>query len=313
MKFNYINLSLLSFVLLNSSIFSANNPDVIIKFNENCNEKINSEYAENIKRNHFVIITPSYKNASINTIPGKGQMRVCDWNLSTILGQQIDNNKFTCELIYIDDNSPDDTGLYVKEYVSQLVPDNMKVTIQINGTRKLALQNLWESINKCNDEDIVLILDGDDGFANPRVLKFLDQVYSNPNIWITYGQYRELRSGNLGFNAPMPYEIVVNNNFRQHGTLPTHLRTFKAGLAKKIKVQDLMKDGQYFPMTYDMALMIPMMEMASKGHFRFISEILYTYNDNNPISDHRVNKTLQREIDLYIRSLPPYQPLDKLN
>ncbi len=65
-------------------------------------------------------------------------------------------------------------------------------------------------------------------------------------------------------------------------------------------------------MTWDMAFMFPMLEMSAKKHFHFISDILYIYNVNNPINDHRVNSQLQNDLDKYIRAMPPYAPLDNL-
>ncbi len=281
-------------------------------------------FDKNLEKNHFVIITPSYKNAGFIDVPGVPyKMRTCEFNIKTVMLQE--GGDFTWEMKVIDDKSPDRTGYYVNEYVNQHDMGH-KISVQINETRKLALHNLWEAINSCKDEDIILILDGDDGLAHPKVLQFLNEVYKDKNVWITYGQYKELHSGELGFNKEMPQGVVLANTFRFHPTIPTHLRTFKAWLAKRIKPEHLKVTvelgkrintpdknyiGDYFPMTYDMALMLPMMEMASKGHFRFIPDVLYWYNDSNPISDHRVNKSMQRAIDLYIRhELPIYTPLE---
>lgn len=65
-------------------------------------------------------------------------------------------------------------------------------------------------------------------------------------------------------------------------------------------------------MTGDMAIMLPMLEMSSKGHFRFIKKVLYIYNVENPLNDHRVNAELQRSLDAYIRAKPRYEPLEIL-
>ncbi|HXF28448.1 MAG TPA: hypothetical protein VN457_01240, partial [Chlamydiales bacterium] len=70
--------------------------------------------------------------------------------------------------------------------------------------------------------------------------------------------------------------------------------------------------GQFLPMTYDLAMMFPMFEMASQGHIHFIKEPIYIVNTVNPISDRRKNLQLQRNINKYLRSLPPYAPLQTL-
>ena len=43
-------------------------------------------------------------------------------------------------------------------------------------------------------------------------------------------------------------------------------------------------------------------------HVRFIPDILYIYNDDNPLSYHH-DPTHQRELEAYIRKMPRYAPL----
>src|SRR5439155_169196 len=131
-------------------------------------------------------------------------------------------------------------------------------------------------------------------------LAFINRVYSNPNIWLTYGQFREYPKGTPGFCCPMPTWVVENNAFRDFTHTPSHLRTFYAGLFKRIQKEDLMYEGDFFKMDADIATMFPMIEMARGGHFRFIKEVLLDYNAVNPINDHKLG-TLQHELDLVIR------------
>ena len=92
--------------------------------------------------------------------------------------------------------------------------------------------------------------------------------------------------------------------------LPSHLRTFYAWIFKKIALEDLLYEGKFFTMTGDMAIMLPILEMAGERHL-FISEPIYIYNMTNPINHGKVNAELQRALDRYIRSMPPYQRLEK--
>lgn len=61
-------------------------------------------------------------------------------------------------------------------------------------------------------------------------------------------------------------------------------------------------------MTYDLAIMFPMQEMAGE-RFRFLSEILYVYNVANSLNDHKIDAALQRRLDDFIRSKTPYSRL----
>jgi hypothetical protein len=61
-------------------------------------------------------------------------------------------------------------------------------------------------------------------------------------------------------------------------------------------------------MTWDQAIMFPMLEMAGKRH-AFLSEVLYIYNTTNPINDNKVNPKLQNDLESLIRSKLAYARL----
>lgn len=116
-----------------------------------------------------------------------------------------------------------------------------------------------------------------------------------------------------GFCKPLPQGVMDTNSFRRYDFVTTHLRTFKAGLFKRIHREDLMYKDDFYPMAGDLAWLFPMLEMASKGHIRFIPDILYLYNHKNPSSDHNKNLELQQELTYEIYSKRPYEPLDSFH
>jgi len=63
-------------------------------------------------------------------------------------------------------------------------------------------------------------------------------------------------------------------------------------------------------MTWDQAIMFPMVEMAG-DRFKYIPDILYIYNDGNPINDNKVNLDLLLACENHIRSKPAYPTLEK--
>lgn len=214
-------------------------------------------------------------------------------------------------IIYIDDCSTDTTYELAQDIIAIINKPGLFTLIH-NEINMGAQYNHWYAINNLiEDDEIVVILDGDDLLAGDFVLNHLNALYSNHDIWLTYGQYQEINSCKIGFNKPMPEYIIKQNAFRKWQDIPSHLRTFYAKLYKKINVSDLKYNGTFLTMCCDMATMIPMIEMA-RDHFLFIPEVLYFYNDKNPISDHKKSRKVQIEIDKYIRSLPVYQPLEKL-
>lgn len=245
----------------------------------------------------FVILICSYNNATF-----------IEANVMSALNQEYDNFR----VIYVDDASTDDTESILKNIVNN--PKNAALIKVIrNSSRKGSpLANHYYAIhNEIEDDEIVLLLDGDDALANTRVLQYLDQVYSknNRSIWMTYGQFRGIQSGSIGFCCEYPKIIVELHAFRKYVHMPSHLKTFYAWLFKKICKEDLLYEGDFYKMTGDLAVVLPMIEMAAK-HYKFISDVLYLYNEGNPISDHIVNFNLQMELAHYIRSLKPYDALD---
>lgn len=246
----------------------------------------NSEY-------HIVVVVASYNNVLYYRK-----------NLGSIFDQCYKNY----HVIYIDDCSTDDTYELVRTYIHQRKMENRVLLIH-NEERRGALYNQYHAIHRCKDTDIIIILDGDDWLFDNHVFDFINSTYNNPNVWLTYGQFALHPTKDTGWCVPMPIEVVKKNGFREYGFIPGHLRTFYAGLFKQIKKEDLMYQGHFFHMTGDIAVMFPMIEMARQGHFQFISKTLMVYNDGNPINNYKVEKGLERQLDLEIRRREKYKPI----
>ncbi|MDR3550764.1 MAG: glycosyltransferase [Candidatus Babeliales bacterium] len=241
----------------------------------------------------IVIMTASYNN--------KDWYR---WSLDSIFAQQYQNYR----VIYVDDFSTDGTADLVESYVKEKGQEH-RFTLIRNTEHKGAVANHYHAIHTCDDRAIIAIVDGDDGISSPYVLQFLNQIYADNNVWLTYGQFIEYPTGIRGFCQDMPHYVVANNSFRDFIDIPSHMRTFYAGLYKQIKKEDLMLNGEFLVMLADIAAMFPMIEMA-RYHFKFIPEILYIYNAANVINDHKVSKTLQRGLDLMVRARPRYAQVE---
>lgn len=247
----------------------------------------------------FVIIIPSYNN--INYYQD---------NLNSLFEQEKSYQNWRA--IYIDDHSPDGTEDAVKKYLAQHGFEH-KVTVKSNDINVGALANIYNAVHTCDDHEIVLLLDGDD-MLNPQVpvLKILNDAYQHDTVWMTYGQYVEYPSRALGLCRQLPWDVIEWNAHRKYTWVTSHLRTFYAGLFKKIKKEDLMHDGAFYPMTWDLAIMFPMLEMAGH-HVRFIPETLYLYNLENPISDWRKDIDLVIQLHNIIRKKTPYDRLVTLD
>ena len=234
----------------------------------------------------------------------------CIKNLESVLMQDYPTE--FVKIIIINDRSTDRTYELLEKYVADHGLQDRVILIN-NQERKGALANLYRMIHEfCEPTDVVLTLDGDDWFAQNGVLQIINKAYQNPNVWLTYGQFREWPTGRIGFCQQVPEDILRSGMLRQVRWLTSHLRTFYAGLFWKIKDEDFLLDGkEFYPMAWDMAMMFPMIEMA-RERTKFISDVCYSYNVANPISDWRKDLNLSNRCDRHIRSRPPYLRLEKL-
>lgn len=165
-------------------------------------------------------------------------------------------------------------------------------------------------IVSCDDDEIILTLDGDDWLAHINVLNKLNDVYCDENVWMTYGQYRNYPGSEIGIAKQIPSEVIANNSFRQYDWCSSHLRTFYTWLFKQIKVDDLKYDGKFMTSAWDATIMYPQLEMAGM-HSKFISDVLYIYNLENPLNDHKVDVAIQQWFDHYCRTMPKYTTCQK--
>lgn len=135
---------------------------------------------------------------------------------------------------------------------------------------------------------------------------------------MTYGSVLTIRAGHTYMSERIPDWVFFDRKLREYTFKSQHLRTFKASLFKKIKMNDLLHEGKFFTKANDMAVMFPRLEICApvnknaKNHSASIPEILYIYNAANPINLFRIATESEYQTGLYIRGLPPYNPIKKL-
>jgi glycosyltransferase involved in cell wall biosynthesis len=248
-----------------------------------------------IEEKPIVILITSYNNE-----------RWVERNLQSVFVQKYDNYR----VIYVDDCSTDKTFECASKQV-EIHKQQHRFTIIHNDERRNAMANFYTAIHSCADNEIVVTLDGDDWLAHDQVLSKINEAYSHNDIWFTYGQYQCFPSGQPGdVNRSFPQYIVDNNMFRKYWYFPvSHLRTHYAWLFKLVALKDFLYDDYYYAMTSDKAMLAPMIEMASRGHFMQLHDVLYIYNTSNPISDGAVNVRLQTDLRDYILAQKEYGPL----
>ena len=225
------------------------------------------------KTTNFKVVVPFY-NAE-------------NWIEKCIGSLKIQNyDNFQCFLV--DDMSTDGTN----ELALRAIAGDKRFKLIKNDQKHYALGNIAKTIEKmnCEEEDIIILLDGDDWLASSYSLDTLSNAYFDKNCLMTYGSYVYNPSGFRG-EEPSCYSqhIIDANLFREDDWRGSHLRSFKYKLWKHIDHKDLKDDaGDYFKVAYDQAIMLPLLELAGDMS-EFIEESLYVYNKQNPLN---VDKTI---------------------
>ena len=252
------------------------------------------------KEQPIVVITPSYHNAPFYKR-----------NLDSIFNQNYSNYR----VIYIADGDflpdSDGTGTLVERYVKEKGQEH-RFTLIRNKDRHFALNNTYRAILNCRDDEIFIVLDGDDALNNPNVLSRVNAMYnqSDKEVWYTYGDFRAIHNTMTSWTSAIPESALAENKLREWQHSATHLRTCRAWLAKQIKIEDFFYNGYFFTVTGDVALFEPIMEMANR-RYHMTREVLYDYNDVHALCDHIVAKQKQMDANAYIRQKERYQKLDR--
>ena len=86
-----------------------------------------------------------------------------------------------------------------------------------NETNQGALFNIINGITllRPEDQDVIITLDGDDWLYNRHVLKKLYKIYSEEDVYLTYGQFITYPRCNIGSCRPVSNEIIRNRSFRK--------------------------------------------------------------------------------------------------
>lgn len=146
----------------------------------------------------------------------------------------------------------------------------------------------------------MVLVDGDDELLGRHSFKVFNHIYTKNNVDIVYSNhlqfYTHTKQVYRGWSQPYSEDDKRKNRYRDVPQKIAHLRTFKAKLFLKIKVEDL-KDlnGEWYTSTYDEVICLPMLEMSC-GRNMYIDEYFYLYNFGLGTNDLQVDKGLQKSI-----------------
>lgn len=226
-----------------------------------------------------------------------------NWTIKSLKDQTV--NDWVC---YITDDVSNDGS---SELIKDLIVDDERFVVIHNKTKHYQTGNYWQVLqrNDINDEDICVTLDGDDWLFDECVFERVNEYYSNPNVWMTFGQFVFDDGKNIknGFtHKPKDFD-----NVRNVGWTSSHMRSFKAWLFRKIKKKHLINPHtkNFWASAGDVACFAPMLEMAGEDRVIYVDDLNYVYNTETPLNDFKVNLHLQEEVTRMIGALPKYKRL----
>lgn len=215
--------------------------------------------------------------------------------------------------VVVDDLSTDDTVVCALDAMG----DDTRFRLLRNETKHYSLGGYWRAIRASDpsDDDVIVILDGDDRLVHSRVLARLAEVYEDSECWLTYGSYAGPNGERDSSCKPYRESTVRRRLYRARHCPVPHLRTFRYKLWKRIpwkqltvsneevnrarrrallhgrwrswwhwrgiRADDLVDPtGRFTRRLSDKVPCYAMLEMAGE-HARFIGDVLLHYNADN--------------------------------
>lgn len=251
------------------------------RFNNEEDRRCYTSYGSEQK---IVVISPFYN--------AENYVRDC---ILSVAQQDYDNY----EHILIDDVSTDNSYKVAHETINSL-PNDIKTKFKLiqNKQNVGAIANQISAIENCNDDDIIVLLDGDDWLVNNNTLfHFYNDLY-HQDAEFTYGSCWSIADNIPLIAQTYPKAIRDNKQYRSHlfnWNIPyTHLRTFRKRLSNTINIEKLQDENLAFLKAgADGGLFYELIEQANPDKIVAVKEIVYNYNDANPLNDYKVNSEEQ--------------------
>lgn len=260
------------------------------------------DYRNVMRINHRVreVFGRRFTNLEENYIPRNQQQKIvvvtAVYNASEYIEQcilSVITQDYDNYVMYvIDDCSTDNTYEIARKY------ERSNVKVIRRDKNYGAVYNHVNIIDDLEGEDIVMILDGDDALVNDnQIFHKYNNLYDGSTEF-TYGS-----CWSVADNIPLvaqhyPEQIKRDRAYRKHKfnwNMPyTHLRTFRAHLLHDVDFSTFIgSDGQWYKAGGDGAVFYAAIENADPEKVKVVTDIVYLYNDLNPLNDYKVNSEQQ--------------------
>jgi hypothetical protein len=237
------------------------------------------------------------------------------WIGKCIASIAIQNTRWHWKCLVIDDASTDGTCEEIECAIQGIDPSiRHRFIVQRNASRLGGLANLVNGFELLGTPqrpmDVLIPIDGDDWLFSSSALETIATAYEQHYCWLTYGGFITSPGGDLFIRA-VDEDVIRTASHRRAPWVTSHLRSFRSHLWHAIHDKDLRNDhGTYYDITWDMAMMFPMLEMAGE-RIHCVTKAVYVYNTDNSESNHIKRRPEQISAEQSIRSAKPYPRLDQ--
>ena len=263
------------------------------------NHRVNKIYG---RRFHNVIESENYKSGKEQPIVVVSPFYNCANYVTKCIDSVASQDYDSYIHILIDDASTDGSADIVRAKIQSLPEDlQKKFMLIVNTENRGAPRNQIENIRKINADDaIIMLLDADDSLINDNtVFSYFNTVYDGTTEF-TYGSCWSMVDDIPLISQPYPEAVKQAKTYRSHHfnwILPyTHLRTFKKKLINDLD-DSLFQDGQgqWYKAGGDGSVFYALIEAADPNKVKCLQDVVYNYNDINPLNDYKVNAAEQNK------------------
>lgn len=188
----------------------------------------------------------------------------CERALISIFEQDYDRYR----LIFIDDASSDDTFSQVQQFIVQNQQDARVIAIR-NETPLGFAGCLYRAVDYCQDSEIVIPLDAKDWLSHDRVLMRWNQVFQNPDTWLSFSESIDYPSYQIQKAPSIDRSLIEKKGFRALDAFHCSSIAFYATLFKSIHLPSLFVNGQFSQSQFSYVL--PLLEQSG-GRYRMVEE-----------------------------------------
>jgi len=200
--------------------------------------------------------------------------------------------------ILIDDASTDNSYDVACKAIEDIGCED-KIEFVVGSQNMGAVYNQITTIRKyAEPDDIIMLLDGDDSLVNnPEIFNMYNEIF-HQGYEYCYGSCWSMVDKIPLIAQEYPPNILKSKAYRSHKfawNIPyDHPRVFRNYLAEKVPFEKFRDENKkWFRAGGDVAVFYNILEQADPNKIKVIQDVVYNYNDTNPLNDYKVNKDEQ--------------------